>query len=177
MRDAGTPVLDVAAAVAAGSWDRAVDWQALAARAIAAAVAETPHAGLAAAGPAIEVAVRLTDDAEVRQLNRDFRGKDAPTNVLSFPLLAPDLVDNLALTDDGEALLGDIVLADGVCAREAADKAIALVDHTRHLIVHGFLHLLGYDHRNDTEAEAMEAIERSALARIGIADPYAVPDA
>jgi probable rRNA maturation factor len=166
-------MLDVAAVVAAGDWDRAEGWPALAARACAAAAAETPHAWLADAPFACEVAVRLTDDAEVRRLNAQYRGKDAATNVLSFPLVRADLIDNLANSDDGEVLLGDIVLADGVVAREAADRAVSVADHARHLIVHGFLHLLGYDHQDEHAADAMETIERSALARIGVADPYA----
>jgi probable rRNA maturation factor len=168
-------MLEVTAAVAAGNWDPAVDWQRLAAQACAAAAAETPHAGLGDMPFACEVSVRLTDDAEVQRLNGQYRGKPQPTNVLSFPMVQPDLLDSLASTDDGEVLLGDIVLAEGVVAREAAAKAIPVADHARHLIVHGFLHLLGYDHEGDSEADAMEAIERTALARIGIADPYATP--
>lgn len=170
-------MLDVAVTVAGGNWDKAADWQALAERAVGAAAAETPHAYLADAAFNCEVAVRLTDDAEVQALNSQYRGKDKPTNVLSFPMVQPDLVDILADSDDGEVLLGDIVLADGVVAREAAEKAITVADHAQHLVVHGFLHLLGYDHQREAEADAMEEIERAALARIGIADPYADPDA
>jgi probable rRNA maturation factor len=151
------------------------DWDALATRAARAAVAGTPHGELATTPAAVEISVRLTGDEEVRALNRQYRGKDAPTNVLSFPMIQPDLLDTVTRnTDDGEALLGDIVLAHGVCAREAAEKGIGLPDHLTHLLVHGVLHLLGYDHHGDGEAEAMEAIEREVLARLGIADPYLI---
>lgn len=108
------------------------------------------------------VAILLTSDEAVAQLNKSFRSKDGPTNVLSFP--AGEHADNH---------LGDIALAWGVVEREAADKQISVEDHVRHLIVHGFLHLQGYDHQNDDEAEQMEDLERRALARLGVSDPYA----
>ncbi len=158
-------------------WPDATDWEALAARAVNAALGATPYGTLATAEAAIEISVRLTDDAEVQTLNRDYRHKDAPTNVLSFPMVQPDLLDALANTDDGEVLLGDIVLAFETCAAEAATKAIGLDDHVSHLIVHGTLHLLGYDHQGQAEAEAMEQIERDVLATLGIADPYAQDEA
>ena len=126
--------------------------------------------------PLVEIAVRLTDDEEVRALNRDFRGKDKPTNVLSFPQVQPDLLETLANSDDGEILLGDIVLARETFAREAAEKGISLADHATHLIVHGTLHLVGYDHMDDVAAAAMEALEVKALASLGIANPYADQD-
>lgn len=149
-------------------------WEALAERAVEAALAASPHGDIAAARYVAEVSVRLTSDAEVQALNREYRGKDSPTNVLSFPMVQPDLLDALANSDDGETLLGDIVLAHGVTAREAEDKGIALDAHATHLIVHGLLHLLGYDHeQGDADAEAMEELERAALASLGIADPYA----
>jgi probable rRNA maturation factor len=155
-------------------WPAAIDWQALATRAARAAVSRTPHGPLVTKSVCAEISVRLTTDDEVRTLNRDYRQKDKPTNVLSFPMVQPDLLDSLANTDDGEVLLGDIVLAHGVCAAEAAERGISAQDHATHLIVHGVLHLLGYDHMDDTEAEHMEAIERDTLADLGIADPYLV---
>jgi probable rRNA maturation factor len=156
----------------ASPWPDALDWEARAAEAAAAALALTPWAGLADAAPLVEVAVRLTDDAEVHALNRDFRGKDKPTNVLSFPQVQADLLDTLSNSDDGEILLGDIVLARETCAREAAEKGISIADHATHLIVHGTLHLVGYDHMDDASAQAMEALEVKALASLGIANPY-----
>ncbi len=157
-------------------WPDALDWEARAAEAVAVALAITPFASLADAAPLVEVAVRLTDDAEVHTLNRDFRGKDMPTNVLSFPQVQADLLESLANSDDGEILLGDIVLARETCAREAEEKGISLVDHATHLIVHGALHLVGYDHMDDVAAAAMEALEVKALASLGIANPYAERD-
>ncbi len=153
-------------------WPDTTDWEALATRAATAALAATPRGQWATLPFTAEISVRLTDDAEVQALNRDYRHKDKPTNVLSFPMIAPDLLDAVANTDDGEVLLGDIVLAFDVCEAEAAEKGITLQDHATHLIVHGTLHLLGYDHQGQVEAEAMEQIETDVLATLGIADPY-----
>ena len=161
---------------AATPWPDALDWEVRAGEAVAAALAITPFAALADAAPLVEVAVRLTDDAEVHALNRDFRGKDKPTNVLSFPQVQADLLESLANSDDGEILLGDIVLARETCAREAKEKGISLVDHATHLIVHGALHLVGYDHMDDVAATTMEALEVKALASLGVANPYADQD-
>jgi probable rRNA maturation factor len=151
------------------------DWQALAERAAAAAVERTPHGPLATTPALVEISVRLAADEEVRQLNAQYRGKDKPTNVLSFPMIQPDLLDTVTQnSDDGEVLLGDIVLAHGVCTSEAAERGISVADHATHLVVHGVLHLLGYDHQDDDEAEGMEAIERDALSSLGLADPYVI---
>lgn len=166
-------MLEVAVERIAGEWEPLTDWEALAGKAVRAALAASPHGALIGAPLVVEVGVRLTDDAEVQALNRDYRGKDRPTNVLSFPLATAAELAAAALTDDGELLLGDIVLAAGVCAREAADKQVPLADHVAHLVVHGALHLLGYDHQGEADAIAMEALERAVLAGLGIADPYA----
>jgi probable rRNA maturation factor len=150
------------------------DWEALATRACAAAVAATPYAGWAQASFSAEISVRLTDDAEVQALNRDYRQKDKPTNVLSFPMIQPDLLETIADTDDGEVLIGDIVLARETCVAEAGERGIDVAAHATHLIVHGTLHLLGYDHIDDREADAMEAIERDVLASLSLHDPYLI---
>lgn len=115
-----------------------------------------------AEGRAGPLTLLLTDDPAVRRLNREFRGKDKPTNVLSFPAPA-----------NPEGLLGDIALAYGVTAREAAAGRKSLADHAAHLVVHGVLHLLGYDHETEAEAAIMEPLETAILAGLGIADPYA----
>jgi probable rRNA maturation factor len=151
------------------------DWEALAKRAATAAIERTTHGELITTTAAVEISVRLTADDEVRQLNHQYRQKDKATNVLSFPMVQPDLLDTVSQnSDDGELLLGDIVLAYGVCVGEAAERGIAIEDHATHLLVHGTLHLLGYDHLVDDEAEAMEEIERDALAVLGIGDPYLI---
>lgn len=136
-------------------WDAAgEDWDALAARALTAVnKALSPERGG-------EVALLLADDAALQTLNGQWRGKDKPTNVLSFPAAAPG------------PMLGDIALSYDTLAREAADKGASLADHAAHLIVHGLLHLHGYDHEADDEAEEMEALERRILEDLGIADPY-----
>lgn len=166
-----TPVLDVAVQVEA-AWPGG-DWESLSNRAATAALAATPQAGLAASAATVEVSIRLTSDEEVHQLNRQYRGKDKPTNVLSFPMVQPDLLETVgANSDDGELLLGDIVLAHGVCAAEAVEKGVDLEAHATHLIVHGLLHLLGYDHQDADEAEHMESLERDVMAGLKLHDPY-----
>lgn len=147
-------------------------WEAEAVRAVRAAVAQSPYAELATSPASIEVSVRLTDDDAVQVLNRQFRGKDAATNVLSFPMVQPDLLEALTNTDDGEVLLGDIVLAHGICAGEAEARGVPLAEHASHLIVHGTLHLLGYDHDSDADGDAMEAMEATALAALCLRSPY-----
>ena len=147
-------------------WDSRTDWPALARRAVHAAVAKSRHPGLADS----EVSILFTSDEEVRTLNAAWRGKDKATNVLSFPMAAEGDLDSAQL-------LGDIALAYGVCSREAAEKDVPMETHAAHLVVHGTLHLLGYDHETgDADAEEMEEIERRALASIGIADPYHVSE-
>ena len=143
-------------------WGDAIDWAALARAAVHAGVAHSRHAGLADS----EVSVKFTSDAEVRALNAAWRGQDKATNVLSFPMAEESELDSAQL-------LGDVVIAHGTCAAEAAEKNVAIEVHAAHLVVHGTLHLLGYDHEtSDEDAEEMEEAERRALASIGIADPY-----
>ncbi len=136
-------------------WDAAgEDWDALANRALAAvndALAPEKRG---------EVALLLADDAALQALNSQWRGKDAPTNVLSFPPALPGL------------MLGDIALSYDTLVREAGEKGASLAHHAAHMIVHGLLHLHGFDHEADDEAEEMEALERRILATLGIADPY-----
>jgi probable rRNA maturation factor len=115
-----------------------------------------------------EVTIVLTDDGEVRDLNRTWRGKDTPTNVLSFP------AGETPVETPGEpSPLGDVVLAGETVVEEAKLKGVSVADHASHLVVHGVLHLLGHDHEHDEAAERMETLETAILARLGIADPYA----
>src|SRR3546814_20104126 len=113
------------------------DWEFLAQRAVVAAITHSPYAAFAADEALYEVAVKLTTDEEVHQLNRAYRDKDKPTNVLSFPMVQSDLLETTANTDDGEVLLGEIVLAEGDCAREAAEKGTSVADHATTPSVHG----------------------------------------
>ena len=167
-------MLDVAGIVEAG-WGAGIDWEGIAKLASEQALLQTPFAQIAIQEAVVEVAVRFTGDNEVQTLNNQYRHKDKPTNVLSFPMVQPDLIEAVTMnSDDGEVILGDIVLALGVCEREAEERGIPVQDHAAHLIVHGTLHLLGYDHQGDAEAEAMEAMERAALADLGLHDPYPV---
>lgn len=122
----------------------------------------------AAEGPLKRPAcVLFTDNAALRRLNADYRGQDRPTNVLSF---APG--DGLRPEHD---YLGDVALAFETCRAEAAEKKVSLSDHAAHLLVHGMLHLIGYDHQTDAAADAMERREAEILAALGVADPYAAP--
>jgi probable rRNA maturation factor len=155
-----------------GEWDSSTGWDELARAAAAAAIAESAFPQLADSERTVELSIRLAGDDEVHALNSEWRGKDKPTNVLSFPMVdAADLAD--AGPSGPELMLGDIILARGVCVAEAEEKAIAIENHTAHLVVHGTLHLLGYDHMDEDSAADMEARETRALARMGIADPYA----
>ncbi|HYA72130.1 MAG TPA: rRNA maturation RNase YbeY [Roseiarcus sp.] len=142
-------------------WRAALAARTLARQAIAASLAECALA----LRPGAELCVHLADDAHIRDLNARWRGLDKATNVLSFPAAEPANI--------GQArLLGDIVLAFETVAREAAAEEKALADHYRHLVVHGFLHLLGFDHETEVDAQRMEATETRILARLGVADPY-----
>lgn len=124
-------------------------------------VAAAANAALAAAQREGAVVVLLTDDAAVQDLNSRFRGKDMATNVLSFPA-----------AENPEDHLGDVALAHGVCVREAAEQGKSLAHHLQHLVAHGVLHLVGYDHETDDEAEDMEGLERVVMAGLGAPDPY-----
>jgi probable rRNA maturation factor len=142
-------------------WDTLPEAEATVRTAISAAAEFEPAAG--------EMSVVLTDDASIRILNRDWRKIDKATNVLSFPAATPPI-------PGVPALLGDVVVAYETLAREAAEEGKPPLHHLAHLVVHGYLHLLGYDHETDSEADAMEGLERQILARLKIADPYGARD-
>lgn len=146
--------------IEAGDWDCLEDAEALAQRAAEAALSVTYEAD-----GEFEASVMLADDAQIQELNRTWRGKDKPTNVLSFP--APEQPGS-----NGPRHLGDIALAYETLVRESQEESKELSHHFAHLIVHGVLHLLGYDHEVESEAEIMEGLEVKALATLGIADPY-----
>ena len=154
--------IDVEVAVEAGSWPPEPELAALTRRAAGGVLA----ALAGDATPDSELSVVFTDDAHVRVLNAGWRGKDKATNVLSFPAFPHGLRGTFP------PLLGDIVLAAETVAGEAQAEGKPLSDHISHLIVHGILHLIGYDHESDAEAEEMEGLERQILAGLGIPDPY-----
>lgn len=149
-------------------WPADTDWAGLAQAALEALVEVAPEL----ANPRLVASVLFTCDEEVHTLNREWRAKDKPTNVLSFPMI--ERQDLLDLGPEGPPeMLGDIALAHETCAREAMEKSVLVQHHASHLLVHGLLHLAGHDHETgDAEAEAMEALETKALAILGIADPY-----
>jgi probable rRNA maturation factor len=153
-------------------WGGEAEWQEHCEAAIAAGIAATPYAHLSETPAAISVSIRFADNDEVQILNRDYRQKDQPTNILSFPMLDDDMLENLDHIADREILLGDMILAHSVCAAEAQEKGIALPQHISHLIVHGTLHLLGFDHIEAEDGDAMEALEVKALATMGLPNPY-----
>jgi len=156
MSDKAIPGIDIL--VEAAGWSRIGNLESTIRRAVEAALASEGRGGAS-------VSLMLGDDAAIRTLNASFRGKDKPTNVLSFP--AP------VMPGDLEPALGDIALAYETCAREAEEEGKTLSDHLTHLVVHGTLHLLGHDHETEAEAETMETLETRILAGLGIADPYA----
>ena len=162
----------IEAAIIDEGWDEGTDWETLSQTAVSWAISRTPFGGLARSDTPVEIAIRLTSDNEVHALNRQYRDKDKPTNVLSFPMYAPE--ELLTLEDERlpEIMLGDIVLARETCLREATEKDLPVATHATHLIVHGVLHLLGYDHIDDEDAENMEALERRIMADLGHDDPY-----
>ncbi|NMW31832.1 rRNA maturation RNase YbeY [Altererythrobacter sp. RZ02] len=144
------------------------DWGDLGLKAADAAALVAPEMALSR----LSVSLLFTNDAEVHTLNREWRGKDKPTNVLSFPMLSREYLLGLAPEGPPE-MLGDLALAYETCAREAEEKSSPLEHHAAHLIIHGLLHLAGYDHETSPkDADAMEALEIAALASMGIADPY-----
>ncbi|MCE1235288.1 MAG: rRNA maturation RNase YbeY [Hyphomicrobiales bacterium] len=155
------PAIAVDIAVEAEAWGEEARWRPLAER-VAAAVAARPELIVPEAA---ELSLVLTDDARIRILNRDWRGFDKPTNVLSFPAADAD-------EEEPGPLLGDVVVARETTEREATEEGKAFEDHLAHLLVHGLLHLFGFDHETDAEAEEMEALEVEILAGLGVADPY-----
>ncbi len=166
----GRPKLAIAVNTADPSWSKiSPDAAKLLRRSARRAFAAAGAAGWRGSKVGHEVSFMLTDDKSMRKLNRAYRGKDRPTNVLSFAAL-----DGAKPITGTPWLLGDIVLASGVIAREAKQQAKNLDHHLSHMAVHGMLHLLGYDHEDDADAEIMEALEIEALAGMGIANPYEI---
>ena len=182
------PAPSVQISVDDGEWPdrrklRTIAGSALKAAAKALAEADEPlprsvSASQGVSGEASELSIVFTNDAAMRELNKKWRGKDSPTNVLSFPQLAAPRPAGSGgrkpgLSRESAQLLGDVILSAETVTREAALASKPLVDHMAHLIIHGYLHLLGFDHEEEGDAEKMEQLERVALRELGIPDPYA----
>src|SRR4051794_28433183 len=168
------PALEISFSLEAGDWEAAVtDVEMLVEAAAHAAFEAAERPEILGKAPA-EMSLVLADDALVQTLNRDYRDKDKPTNVLSFALLddLDDTDDTLARDEGMPILIGDVILAFETVQREAREQGKSIKDHLTHLVIHGVLHLLGYDHQSDPDADRMEKLETSILARLGIADPY-----
>lgn len=171
--------LDISFSLESGDWETAAaDVERLTDAAARAAFEAAEKPEIMGGDTPVEMSLVLADDALVQTLNRDYRDKDKPTNVLSFALL-DDLDDTDESTDDVLArdegmpiLIGDVILAFETVQREALEQGKSFEDHLTHLVIHGVLHLLGYDHQSDPDADRMERLETSILARLGIADPY-----
>lgn len=161
MREEAVIVTELDISVDTPDWDVLGDIEIFTRRAVDAAFTVIDNAP----GGAVSISLLFADDEEIRALNAGWRQQDKPTNVLSFPASHPPGLP-------GPQLLGDIVLAFETCAREAEAEHKKLPDHVTHLIIHGVLHLMGYDHIDENEAEEMEKLETEALARLGIDDPY-----
>ena len=166
MTRAARPTLKIDVVVASGRWKDAEKATAIMRRAVTRAAGAKPSTN------GFELAIVLTDDSAIRLLNRDWRGIDAATNVLSFPAKGA----NSKQFHEGNRHLGDIVLAYETIAREARAEGKPFVHHLAHLAVHGFLHLAGYDHQRDREAAVMERAERDILRQLAIPDPYRPPN-
>ena len=166
MAQSALPITEVL--VVADCWQNETDVEAVIERAIAVA-AEMVDADIGQA----ELAVMLTDDGGIRTLNKNWRGLDKPTNVLSFPALQ---LTTERSSQDAPRMLGDIAIAYETTRREADDEQKRFDHHLSHLAIHGFLHLIGYDHEKDQDAETMETLEREILAQLDIPDPYAEPE-
>ena len=159
---------------AGAEWDVSVFGLTQIEKAVDAAVRVAGNIALSDPPVPISVSVKLSGNEELHALNREWRDKDKPTNVLSFPMLDEDEIEAIQAGDftAPEIMLGDVILAYGVCSAEAEEKGVPLADHATHLVIHGMLHLLGHDHIEDGEAETMEALEVKALASLGLHNPY-----
>ena len=170
MKRAAHPTIDVL--VQADAWTRALSSSpAVCRRAARAAFAAGARAGLKRKAAAVELSIVLGSDAAIRKLNAAYRKKDKATNVLSFPVGGAD-VPGADVGAAGGVLLGDVVIAYGTVAREAREARKSLKDHLSHMVVHGVLHLLGYDHESAPDAVTMERLETKILSQLGVTDPY-----
>ncbi len=168
-------MLEIAVSVPCSAWTKALPTASKLGRQAIFAAIKASQSKIASRAAATEVSLVLADDALSQALNRDYRGHDRPTNVLSFAFA--DGEDGSSRQPNGiPVLLGDVIIAFETAAAEAGDKGGNLADHFCHLVVHGMLHLLGSDHQTDAQSERMQRVEAQALLSLGIADPYCQPD-
>lgn len=162
-----TPLTSIDVLIEGGDWNATVPG----ARELCRGAVEAALSLAAQIAQPVEVSVLLTGDEALAKLNREYRGREGPTNVLSFSVADPSVLGDAAVAQ-APVLLGDVAVAYETAVAEANLAGLAIEDHMRHLVVHGVLHLLGYDHVDDSDAERMEALEVSVLAQIGVEDPY-----
>ncbi len=162
-------------------WGDSQDWKDIAQNAVHAAIEYSAYKKFSEDKKTISISIKLSDNDEINALNKQYRNKDKPTNILSFPLIETQELDTLYNHQNStnpnniaipEILLGDLILAYSICRDEANSKSISLADHFTHLIIHGVLHLIGYDHIIDNDANVMQSIEIKALKKLGLDDPY-----
>jgi len=155
-----------------GDWDKQVNWHMLCEKSIYSIIENSSYSDITHSSYKFSISITLSSNDHVCTLNKQYRGKDKPTNILSFPMIEPKILENINAINTPESLLGDLVLSHEICKEEAKDKEIAIEAHFQHLIAHGMLHLLGYDHIEDEDAEIMQNIEINALNEINIDNPY-----
>lgn len=153
-------------------WDGNIDWYGLSEQSVATAIKYSNYNEIIDIDHIVSISISLSNNDEVHSLNHQYRGKDKPTNILSFPMLHKDELANINQNIIPEILLGDLILSYQICHNEAQEKNIRLTDHFQHLIIHGILHLLGYNHIEDDDAEKMQSIEIYGLNILGIDNPY-----
>lgn len=153
-------------------WGSANDWHALSKRSINKALEYSNYKGLLKTYKHISISISLSNNQQVHALNNQYRSKDKPTNILSFPMLERDELDTIDIIQTPEIMLGDLILAYNICNDEALAQNITLANHFAHLIIHGILHLLQYNHIEDADADIMQSIEINALRDMGIDNPY-----
>ena len=153
-------------------WDKKVDWLSLAEVSILKSIKYSYYSNLIDSNKNVSISITLSDNHQLHSLNKEYRSKDRPTNILSFPLLDHTQLQTIEDYPTPEILLGDLILSYDMCNKEALEKNISIEHHYQHLIVHGILHLLGYDHIEDKDADIMQSIEIKALEILGIDNPY-----
>lgn len=153
-------------------WDANIDWLNMSKKSIDEAIKLSDYNFLHDIDNMVSISISLSDNDSVHALNKEYRDKDKPTNILSFPIYENAELSGLANHPIPEILLGDMILSYEICHAEAQEKGISLRDHYQHLIVHGILHLLGYNHIEDDDADKMQSLEILALKNMGIENPY-----